>query len=464
MKSLRRQLSLSILLTLLATIGLIGLLSNWFINREFEKYITELGVVRRENIVEDISGQYDSFKRSWKLDYVHAIGMNALYDGYIIKLYDVNGKMVWDAENHDMSLCGKIMDDISARMRERGSTGGLVENDYDIDQGGKKVGSVSIKYYGPFFMNEADFNFITVMNTILLVIGIFSSACAVVVGCLLARRISRPVTKTAYIAKQISKGNYEFRFEPGTRIRELEDLGAAINQLSGALSEQENLRKRMTADVAHELRTPLTALGSHLEAMIEGLWEPTTERLKSCHEEVERLGTLVKDLEQLARIEGENLVLNKTEADLFEIARTVADAMRGEILKKGLTLSLEGGSVLVEADKNRMSQVITNLLSNAVKYTPEGGSIVLRVGETDQTGIIQVKDTGMGIPEKELPLIFERFYRTDKSRNRKTGGAGIGLAIVKSIVTAHGGRVTAESKEEEGSCFTVEIPRMKKHG
>ncbi|MFT4007108.1 MAG: HAMP domain-containing sensor histidine kinase [Lacrimispora sp.] len=459
MKSLRRQLSLSILLTLLVTIGLIGLLSNWFINREFEKYITELGVERRENIVEDISNQYDSFKRSWKQDYIHAIGMNALYDGYIVKLYDINGKMVWDAENHDMSLCGKIMDEISARMKERGSAGGFVEHDYDIDQGEKKIGSVSIKYYGPFFMNEADFNFINVMNTLLLVIGIFSSACSVVVGCLLARRISRPVTKTAYIAKQISKGNYELRFEPGTRIRELDDLGTAINQLSGALSEQENLRKRMTADVAHELRTPLTALGSHLEAMIEGLWEATPERLKSCHEEVERLGTLVKDLEQLAKIEGDNLVLNKTKVDLFDLVRTVADTMNGEILKKGLTLSVEGGPVLVEADKNRMCQVTANLLSNAVKYTPEGGSICLKVWETEQNGIIEVEDTGMGIPQKELPLIFERFYRTDKSRNRKTGGAGIGLAIVKSIVTAHGGNVTAESMEEEGSCFTVEIPK-----
>lgn len=152
MKSLRKQLSLSILLTLLITIGLIGLLSNWFINREFEKYITELGRERRENIVDDLSKQYDGFKRNWKLDYVHAIGMNSLYDGYILKLYDAGGNMVWDAENHDMSLCGQIMDEISARMEERGAEGGFVDNTYELDQNGKKVGAVSIKYYGPFFL------------------------------------------------------------------------------------------------------------------------------------------------------------------------------------------------------------------------------------------------------------------------------------------------------------------------
>lgn len=465
-KSLRKQLSLSILLTLLAAIGLIGLSSNWFINRQFEKYITELGQERRENIVDELSKQYDVFKRSWRLDYIHAIGMNSLYDGYILKLYDSNGNMVWDAENHDMSLCGQIMDEISDRMEERGSAGGFVDHIYEIDLNGKKVGSVSIKYYGPFFMNEADFNFINVMNTILLVIGILSSACSVVVGCLLARRISRPVTKTAYIAKQISKGNYNIRFEPGTRIRELEDLGTAINHLSGALSEQENLRKQMTADVAHELRTPLTALGSHLEAMIEGLWEATPERLKSCHEEVKRLGTLVADLEQLAKIEDDNLILNKSAVDLLEVVRTVSDTMNGEITKKGLTLTVEGDEVVVDADKNRLSQVIANLLSNAVKYTPEGGIIQIQVSGTGHMGIVKVKDTGMGIGAKELPLIFERFYRTDKSRNRKSGGAGIGLAIVKSIVTAHGGTVTAESEEELGSCFTVTLPKSseKKNG
>ncbi|CUX16419.1 Sensor histidine kinase YycG [Clostridium sp. C105KSO15] len=459
MKSLRKQLSLSILLTLLITIGLIGLLSNWFINREFEKYITELGRERRENIVDDLGRQFDGFKRNWKLDYVHAIGMNALYDGYILKLYDAGGNMVWDAENHDMSLCGQIMNEISARMEERGAEGGFVDNTYEIDQNGKKVGAVSIKYYGPFFMNEADFNFINVMNTVLLVIGILSSACSVVVGCLLARRISRPVTKTAYIAKQISKGNYDIRFEPGTRIRELDDLADAINHLSDALKSQEKLRKQMTADVAHELRTPLTALSSHLEAMIEGLWDATPERLISCHEEVKRLGTLVEDLGQLAKIEGENLVLNKSRMDLFEIVHTVSDTMKGEISKKSLTFSIEGSPVFAEADKNRFSQVVANLLSNAVKYTPEGGAIGIEVYETDRLGIVKVTDTGIGIPETELPLIFERFYRTDKSRNRKSGGAGIGLAIVKSIVNAHGGTVTVESIKEQGSCFTVSIPK-----
>jgi signal transduction histidine kinase len=133
--------------------------------------------------------------------------------------------------------------------------------------------------------------------------------------------------------------------------------------------------------------------------------------------------------------------------------------MTGELLKRNLSFSLEGTPILVEIDKDRISQVIANLLSNAMKYTPEGGSIKVIVTETPKDGIIKVIDNGIGIPERELPLVFERFYRSDKSRDRKTGGAGIGLAIVKSIVTAHGGRVVAESAVEQGSCFTVSIPK-----
>ena len=167
----------------------------------------------------------------------------------------------------------------------------------------------------------------------------------------------------------------------------------------------------------------------------------------------------MEDLGQLAKIEDENLVLNKTRTDLLEIVRTVSDTMKGEISKKNLTISIGGSPVFAQADKNRFSQVIANLLSNAVKYTPEGGVIGIVVSETDRLGIVKIMDSGIGISEKELPFIFERFYRTDKSRNRKSGGAGIGLAIVKSIVEAHGGTVTAESVEEQGSSFTVSIPK-----
>lgn len=459
MRSLREQISLSILLVVLGTVALVSLLANLFINRQFEEYITEQEKTRSENIVSDLSGQYNGLTRSWSADYLHTIGMYSLYDGYILKVYNSEGDVVWDAENHDMSLCGQVMDDISARMGKSKNSGGFVAHSYDISQGGKKIGAVSINYYGPYFFSESDFQFISALNAVLVVISVFAFLFSIAAGWLLARRIARPISKTAEIAKQISRGNYNIRFESETKIRELKDLVSAINSLASALDEQKNLRKRLTTDVAHELRTPLTAVGSHLEAMIERIWDVTPERLQSCHEEIVRLGKLVADLGRLAEIESDNLKLHKSSVDLPEIVRAVCDAMEMEFKKKKQSLSISGRALIVEADKDRIRQVITNLLSNAVKYTPENGNISITVTDSGKSGVIKVQDDGIGIPENELPIIFERFYRTDKSRNRKTGGAGIGLAIVKSIVTAHGGTVEVSSLNGQGSCFTVALPK-----
>jgi signal transduction histidine kinase len=226
-----------------------------------------------------------------------------------------------------------------------------------------------------------------------------------------------------------------------------------------SLENQEKLRKRLTADVAHELRTPLQTLGSHLEMMIEGLWEASPERLKSCHEEVLRLGKIVADLENLERSDRNNIELNKTNSDMLELAKTVCGNFESEIAHKNQHIEVIGESSLISVDKDRMCGVITNLMSNAVKYTPRGGKIIVSVRDGSEYTLLSVEDNGNGIPENELPFVFERFYRADKSRNRDTGGAGIGLAIVKSIVMSHRGTVTAANLKESGCIFEVRIPK-----
>ncbi|MDR0305301.1 MAG: hypothetical protein LBI42_00525 [Chitinispirillales bacterium] len=457
MRSLRTQLSVAILLTLLITVGLIGLFSNIFIKLEFTNYIIEQERLRSEHIVNDLGRFYDPLSDSWDSDFLHIIGTYSMHDGYILKVFNLNGDIVWDAENHN---CWHVMDEIAVKMEKRGASGSFVTKTYDIKQDERRIGAVSIITYGPYFMSENDFTFINTMNKVLIAISVIAAVLSIIIGYFLSRRFVRPVIKSAHIAKQIAAGNYGTRFEGGTKTRELNDLVTSVNHLANALSEQENLRKRLTSDVAHELRTPLAAIGSHLEAMIEGIWEATPERLQSCHEEVKRLEMLVADLGQLTNVESGNLKLSKTAADLMDIAQTVVDNMKAEIGKKNMSLSITGGSSFVELDINRINQVITNLVSNAVKYTPDGGSILIEVIDSAQNSTVKVKDNGMGIPESEHILIFERFYRTEKSRNRKSGGAGIGLAIVKSIVIAHGGMVFVESNSGGGSCFTVNIPKL----
>ncbi|MDR1603473.1 MAG: HAMP domain-containing histidine kinase [Gracilibacteraceae bacterium] len=457
-KTLRSRLTLTILAVLLFTVALISGFSNVYINRTFENYIAREEREQSESIVADIESRYNALAGGWSEDFLHTLGMYSLYDGYIISVADARGNVLWSAENHDMTQCGRIMADIAARMAGING-GGFETRDYALMVGQQKVGSVAVTSYGPFFYTENDYRFIKTLNAATLIIALLAAALAVGAGSLLARRIAQPVARTAAIAAQIARGNYNERFDEAPDTRELNDLAIAVNQLAASLAEQENLRKRLTADAAHELRTPLTAVGSHLEAMIEGIWEATPERLRSCHEEVRRLGLLVQDLQELAKFDSDNLKLTKTEIDLAELVRAVCRNFEAEAAKKNIALSVCAGAGFVSADKDRMNQVVTNLVSNAVKYTPANGHISVVAAASAGAGLIEVSDDGIGIAADELPFVFERFYRTDKSRNRKTGGAGVGLTIAKSIVEAHGGTIDVHSQVDAGSRFTVTLPR-----
>lgn len=460
-RKFRTQLTLIITVIVIAAIVLISVLANIFINIEFEKNAKEQQKTHATDIATNLSRQYNNFTREWNLEYVHGVGMTALYDGYIIRLADSSGKVVWDAENHEMATCSQVMMDIIERMEQKrpGLNGSFIAQEYYLKQNNQNIGSVVIQYYGPYFLKESDFHFLDSLNFVLVVIGALALFCSVIAAGFLAKRISRPVIKTAHIATQIAEGNYKIRFSGQTKTRELDELVTAVNHMAASLDNQEGLRKRLTTDVAHELRTPLSAVSSHLEAIIDGVWEPTPERLQGCYEEIGRITGLVVDLERLAKVENENLKLEKADMDLLELARTVAGNFESESQKKNIALKVEGTESHVNADKDRLNQVLANLLSNAIKYTPENGEIRVTVQNTDKNSIVAVKDNGIGIPKRDLPFIFERFYRTDVSRNRSTGGAGIGLVIVKSIVNAHGGTIEADSHPEQGSCFTVTLPK-----
>lgn len=459
MRKLRTQLSLSIMFVVFITVGLISLFSNVMINSQFERYIARQHKAKTEDIVENIGQYYNASTRMWDTDSIHTLGMYALNDGYIIKVYNNDGKNVWDAENHDMALCGQIMDKISERMEGHGLNGEFVSHKYTVRQKGMQIGTAYISYFGPFFLNENDFSFLDYLNAILLIIGIFSILFSFVIGRLMAKRIAQPVTEISDIAMEIASGNYNARFEGETKIQELYNLIGTINHLAATLGKQEDLRRQLTANVAHELRTPLATLGSHLEAMVLRVWEPTQERLKSCHEEILRLGKLVADLEHIERVESSSLKLNKSSVDLLELAKLVCGNFQGELASKNLSFTIEGEKSVVSIDKDRISSVISNLMSNAIKYTPENGRIHVSIRDSERTSVFIIEDNGIGISEEEVPMIFERFYRADKSRNRNTGGAGLGLAIVRSIVAAHNGTVTVQSTLNSGSRFVVTLPK-----
>lgn len=460
-QSLRTKLTSSILIIVLIAISGISFLSNYFINRQFTEYMTKQQELKIQIMQSSIGQQYVPEANAWDMDYIQAIGTLSLYEGYIVKIYDKDKNILWDAHAHDMELCHRIMDDISVRMQIRypNIATEFTTSDYTLMQNNEIVGSVSIGYFGPFFVNENESNFLTAIQTISLSIGSIALILSLIVGSMMARRISKPILKTVAAAKQIADGSYDVRLDEVSDTKELDMLVNSINDLAISLEKMEKLRRQLTQDVAHELRTPIAILQSYIEAMAEGIWDATPERLESCHEEIIRISKLVGDLENLAKLEVDNLKLDKKQIDLCQMIQKTIAGMQGELQSRHLEIEVLGTHAVLQADDNRLRQVIVNLLSNAIKYSQKDCRITFEVFEDENNAGFTISDNGMGISEEELPFIFERFYRADKSRNRATGGSGIGLTIVKSIVHAHDGQIFVESVLGEGTKFTVILPK-----
>lgn len=309
--------------------------------------------------------------------------------------------------------------------------------------------------------NDNDFKFLNSLNVRLAVVGIISIVFAAIAGIILAGKISVPVKAATRAAKDIAQGNYNNRINTDICTMELSELGNAVNHMAESLDNQEMLRRRLTSDVAHELRTPVANVSSNIEAIIEGALEPTNERLSSCYNELERITGIITELEKLRQIEGENMILHIGHVDIYELAKEVKLIFENEMSKKNIRCDIIGEHIDVCVDKDKMSQVLNNLISNAVKYTDNYGNIQITVIQENENVVITVKDNGCGIDDNDIPYIFERFYRTDKSRNRSTGGAVIGLTITRAIVQLHGGTIHVESKKGVGSLFKVTIPANK---
>jgi signal transduction histidine kinase len=280
-----------------------------------------------------------------------------------------------------------------------------------------------------------------------------------IISMVISRQLSRPLVNITDTANKMRTGNLEVRAAANTNTREIDELSDSINYLAETLKNQEMLRKRLTSDMAHELRTPLTTLKTHVEAFIDGIWEPTQERLEAFYEEIDRLTAMVDNLRNLAKLEQSNLTLNKSEFDVSSELEKMVDAFRPLYLKDNykLSSSIAHGIVAV-LDKDKFKQIMHNLLSNSHKHLTANGKVEVVLKKINQEIIIKVIDNGIGIPENDLPYIFERFYRSDLSRNKNTGGSGIGLTITKAFVEAHGGKVLVESKVKEGTIFTVMLP------
>lgn len=293
----------------------------------------------------------------------------------------------------------------------------------------------------------------------LLIIGAAALCIVAVLGMLIARAVTDPVTGVIRTAQRIAGGEYGTQAEKNSSIAETALLIEAINEMSLKLEENEKQKRRITSDVAHELRTPLTNLQTHMEAMIDGVWETTAARLESCHAEILRLVGIVEQLQELYLLENKEQAPDKRRFDFRELCMEVFDGFEIKAKEKNIRLLMVmPPKTPVYADYYRLKQCMINLISNALAYTPGGGHIAVEYRMREGHVEIKVRDDGPGIPEEDISHLFERFYRVDKSRSKKTGGMGIGLAITKAIVKMHGGEISAENQNGQGAVFTIKLP------
>jgi signal transduction histidine kinase len=279
------------------------------------------------------------------------------------------------------------------------------------------------------------------------------------IGTLISQRITKPLRQLQTAAQTVAAGDLDTRVSVASN-DEVGALAGAFNQMAEQLSEQQKLRKQMVADIAHELRTPISIMQGTLEAMLDGVLKPTPAELRDLHGDVQRFARLVEDLRTLSLADAGQLTLMRGPVDVAALAEQVGGRMAVIADGVGIDLQVEADRALppVNADDDRLAQVLANLLDNALRHTPRGGHVVVRVRRQNNHLALEVSDDGPGILASDLPYVFERFWRGDRSRSRGSGGSGLGLAIVRQLVEAHGGAVAAESAPGMGTTFRVLLP------
>ena len=330
-----------------------------------------------------------------------------------------------------------------------------VRADAPLVVGSRRVGSVTISPASGALYTPEEQDLRRSLDRLHLISGTFAIVAALLIASLLAQTLTRPLRRLRHTAERMERGELDARVE-SQGSAEFVALGRSLNRLAETLEHEEEIRKANAADLAHELRTPVNALLSRIEAAQDGLL-PAAENFEAMHSEALRLTRLLDDLARLADAERPGILLDKRPVDLAEVAEAVAASFAPRFDRSPVALVVVDEPVLVMGDRSRLEQIATNLVANAHRYT-DAGEVRLTVRRDGAAAVLEVADTGVGIPAGDLRHIFTRFWRGDRSRSRATGGAGIGLSIVRELVKAHYGRVDVDSTPGEGSTFRVVLP------
>jgi two-component system, OmpR family, sensor histidine kinase BaeS len=440
-------------------VSLIGILAlSVFIQYGFESSFRSYLDHNREKKIERVIGEIEkeykqngNFSSTQVNEYIHEFAMT---DQLYFQVFDQMEHLQMDSSR------------IRGMMNSLGLTEPVTNGEewqtkpYALTVNNKVIGKLIAIYPEGLIADQYTF-----LQTIQLYI--YASVCltivlAIVFSMIFSKKLTSGLKKLSFATKELRQHNLDIRIPLTGLPSEVKELAISFNKLAESLAKEEMLRKQFTGDLAHELRTPLATLRSQIEAFQDGIWEPTPQRLTQCHEELMRLVRFVNEMEKLLAAENPQMKLEKVNLEAGGVLIALWEMFQPLCKQKGVELILREPlqEEWFKADKDRLVQVLTNVLNNALKYTPEGKSVTLSVlsEEDDYVGFM-IEDEGPGISEDDIPHIFERFYRGDKSRDRKTGGVGIGLSIVKALMDAHNGVIKVKSKLNKGTSMILWFPK-----
>jgi signal transduction histidine kinase len=429
---------------------LITLFVNVTVNNKFNKYMVDIQDKRHQRIVsyfEEVYKREGKWSENSGIELMH----EAYMGNYCLTLMDSNKKVIWGMNPNDI----KTRLHLNTMLVE--DKGVYNSNTFEIKSEDKIVGYVDIGQYSSVLLSEEDINFKASINKSIIVSGIFTLIIIIVISLYFSKQFSIPIKEVAIMSVNLSKGNFDTKSSTESNIVEIENLRKSINILAEKLKYQETIRKRLVSDISHEIRTPLNILQNNLEAMIDGVFPVTDERLNYLNEEVVRFGRLLNNLDVLKEFEAESIKLNFETIFLDELIEDICKDFYMAAENRNIKLCYNVAAhedYGVSGDKDKLKQVFINLISNALKFTEDYGKVEIKLYSRNKDIIVEVKDNGIGIKKGDLPFIFERLYRGDKSRHQ-IEGSGIGLTIVKNTLQLHHASVEAESKEGEGTTFKI---------
>ncbi len=461
-RSLLFRLMAAFALVILAVVAIIFVVANQTTTSEFRSYMFRGGMSQTDQIANELAAYYAA-RGSWQ-------GV----DGFIASSSGM-GQMMGGGQGRGRGF-GATMGNNSLSVADAngvivaagdGSGVGQMAPSAQLSRGtaivvnGQTVGTLMDQSPAVTVLDAAQQDFLARVNLSILFAGIAAGLIAFVVGFVLFRQITAPLDALAAASRRIAAGDLSARVVKPQN-DEVGQVGSAFNAMAETLAKSETARRNMIADIAHELRNPLGVIQGQLEGMIDGVFATTPEQIASIHDETLLLTRLVDDLRDLALADAGQLRITRQPTDLRALVEKTAAAFAPQAAEKRIALKTESAAALpvISIDPQRIEQVLRNLIGNALRHTPEGGTVSVQCSANGERSLVTVRvaDTGAGIPAEDLPFVFERFWRGDKSRSRAGGGAGLGLAIARQLVSAHGGTIRVDSDAGRGATFSFTLP------